>query len=86
MRILFLVQKEQRVILDRLYEAVAKNCRCDLRWLDKHEQADLRSYFARQVNVDQYDRIVFFLRFKQEIRQYGFIRSVPDLVILGHEA
>jgi hypothetical protein len=36
--------------------------------------------------VFRYDRIVFFLRFKQEIRQAGFIRSIPNLVILEHDA
>jgi glycosyltransferase involved in cell wall biosynthesis len=29
---------------------------------------------------------VFFLRFKQEIRQVGFIRTIPNLVILEHDA
>ena len=86
MRLLFLVQKEQRIILDRLYEAVAANCQCDLRWLDKSQQADLRTYFKQNIDIDAYDRIIFFLRFKQEIRQYGFIRSLPNLVILEHDA
>lgn len=86
MNVLFLVQLEQRVILDRLYEAVAAHCNCDLRWLSREEQADLRRYFREQVDVTRYDRIVFFLRFKQEIRQVAFIRSVPNLVILEHDA
>ncbi len=86
MRLLFLVQKEQRIILDRLYEAVAANCQCDLRWLDKSQQTDLRTYFKQNIDIDAYDRIIFFLRFKQEIRQYGFIRSLPNLVILEHDA
>ncbi len=34
----------------------------------------------------RYDRIVFFLRFKQEIRLAGFIRSIPNLAILDHDA
>lgn len=86
MNVLFLVQLEQRVILDRLYQAVAAHCNCDLRWLSRAEQADLRRYFCEQVDVTRYDRIVFFLRFKQEIRQVGFIRSIPNLVILEHDA
>lgn len=86
MKVLFLVQKEQRAILDRLYDAVADHCECDLRWLSSHEQRNLRSYFRREVDVTRYDRIVFFLRFKQEIRQVGFIRTVPNLVILEHDA
>ena len=86
MKVLFLVQREQRAILDRLYEGVASNCDCDLRWLGRDEQAHLRRYFAREVNVDTYDRILFFLRFKQEIKQVSFIRSIPKLVILEHDA
>ncbi len=86
MKVLFLVQKEQRAILDRLYDGVAASCDCDLRWLSSDEQRNLRRYFRQHVDVTKYDRIVFFLRFKQEIRQAGFIRTVPNLVILEHDA
>ncbi|QDF98954.1 glycosyltransferase [Azoarcus sp. DD4] len=86
MKILFLVQKDQRVILDRLYEAVAAHTDCDLRWLTDEDQADLRRYFREQVDTARYERIVFFLRFKKEIRQVAFIRGVPKLVILEHDA
>ena len=86
MKVLFLVQKEQRAILDRLYEGVAAHCECDIRWLSSDEQRNLRGYFRREVDVTRYDRIVFFLRFKQEIRQAGFIRTLPNLVILEHDA
>ena len=37
MKVLFLVQKEQRAILDRLYDGVAANCECDLRWLTSED-------------------------------------------------
>ena len=86
MKVLFLVQKEQRAILDRLYEGVAAHCDCDLRWLSSDEQRNLRGYFRREVDVSRYDRIIFFLRFKQEIRQASFIRTIPNLVILEHDA
>lgn len=86
MKVLFLVQNEQRVILDRLYEGIAAHCDCDIRWLDRDQQANLRRYFAKHVDTGAYDRILFFLRFKQEIRQVSFIRSVPNLVILEHDA
>lgn len=86
MKVLFLVQKEQRAILDRLYEGVAAHCECDLRWLSSAQQRNLRGYFRREVDVTKYDRIVFFLRFKQEIRQAGFIKTIPNLVILEHDA
>lgn len=86
MKVLFLVQKDQRAILDRLYEGVAAHCDCDIRRLSSDEQRHLRRYFQREVDVSRYDRIVFFLRFKQEIRQVSFIRTLPNLVILEHDA
>jgi glycosyltransferase involved in cell wall biosynthesis len=86
MNVLLLVQKDQRAILDRLYKGIAAHSQCDLRWLDSADQRDLRGYFRREVDVTRYDRIVFFLRFKQEIRQAGFIRTVPNLIILEHDA
>ena len=86
MKILFLVQKDQRIILDRLYEGVVAHTDCDLRWLSDDEQADLPRYFRDHVDTSCYERIVFFLRFKKEIRQVAFIRSVPNLVILEHDA
>ncbi|NKQ11202.1 MULTISPECIES: glycosyltransferase [unclassified Pseudomonas] len=86
MNILLLVQAEQRAILDRLYEGISTHCNCDLRWLSCEDQTDLRGYFRREVDVHRYDRILFFLRFKQEIRQVSFIRTVPNLVILEHDA
>ncbi|WP_416310786.1 glycosyltransferase family protein [Pseudomonas sp. W03] len=86
MKVLFLVQKEQRAILDRLYDGIAEHCECDLRWLTSDEQANLRRYFREHVDVSKYDRILFFLRFKKEMRQAAFIRSVPNLVILEHDA
>ena len=86
MKILFLVQKEQRIILDQLYDAVAAHSECDLRWLSSSEQANLRSYFQKNVDVSHYERILSFLRFKKEMRQSLFIRSVPNLVLLEHDA
>lgn len=86
MKVLFLVQAEQRAILDRLYEGIAAHCDCDIRWLTDAQQADLQGYFRSRVDVQAYDRILFFLRFKKEIRQARFIRSVPNLVILEHDA
>ena len=86
MKVLFLVQKDQRAILDRLYDGIAAECDCDIRWLSDAEQDNLRAYFREHVKVEQYDRILFFLRFKKEIRQVAFIRTLPNLVILEHDA
>jgi glycosyltransferase involved in cell wall biosynthesis len=86
LKVLFLVQKEQRAILDRLYDGIAEHCDCDKRELTSAEQDDLRGYFRKHVDVTRYDRIVFFLRFKKEIRQVRFIQTLPNLVILEHDA
>ena len=87
MRLLFLVQKEQRVILDRLYDSIGRHAgECDIRWLDSAEQADLKRYFYEKVDTSSYDCILFFLRFKKEMRQWRFIRSLPNLAILEHDA
>lgn len=87
MKVLFLVQKEQRILLDHFYASIAAHCDCDLRWLSDEEQADLRGYFRRAVpQPEQYDRILLFLRFKKQLRQIPFIRSLPNLVELEHDA
>lgn len=86
LRVLFLVQKEQRVILDRLYNSVSESTDCDLRWLSSSDQDNLRVYFEKNISLDDYDRIIFFLRFKKELRQVGFIKTIPNLVILEHDA
>lgn len=87
MKVLFLVQKEQRILLDHFYASIAAHCDCDLRWLSDEEQADLRGYFRRAVpQPEQYDRILLFLRFKKQLRQVPFIRSLPNLVELEHDA
>ncbi|HET8707772.1 MAG TPA: glycosyltransferase [Pseudomonadales bacterium] len=85
MRVLMLVQDQQRANLDFLYQEIGKHCELDLRRLSSSEQADLEGYF-RQIEVAHYERILFFLRFKKEIRQLPFIRTVPNLVILEHDA
>ncbi|MGG2395575.1 glycosyltransferase [Pseudomonas sp. SH1-B] len=87
MNVLFLVQAEQRAILDRLYDGIADACStCDTRWLSSDEQANLKRYFREHVDASRYDRILFFLRFKKEMRQWRFIRTLPNVVILEHDA
>lgn len=85
-KVLFLVQKEQRVILDRLYEGVTENISTDICWLSSKEQDDLKGYFKRNIDLEKYERIILFLRFKKELRQVNFIRTIPNLVILEHDA
>ncbi|TIH10009.1 glycosyltransferase family protein [Pseudomonas leptonychotis] len=87
MNVLFLVQAEQRAILDRLYDGIAESCdSCDIRWLSSDEQANLKRYFREHIDLSRYDRVLFFLRFKKEMRQWRFIRTLPNVVILEHDA
>lgn len=86
MRVLFLVQKEQRVILDRLYDGVSRYAVTDIHCLTSAEQDDLKSYFKKNVKLNDYDRVILFLRFKKELRQVTFIQTIPNLVILEHDA
>ena len=86
MKVLFLVQKEQRINLDHFYDEVVKTAgNCDLYYLSSDEQADLKKWF-KSIDATQYDRIILFLRFKKEIKQVKFIRTIPNLVILEHDA
>ena len=87
MKTLLLVQKSQRVILDNFYDAIARHCGdCDVRRLDEKEQRNLKAYFSRFVHAGDYDRIVLFLRFKRMMPQVRFIRKLPNLVLLEHDA
>jgi glycosyltransferase involved in cell wall biosynthesis len=87
MKILMLVHKERRTILDRLYESIAAQTDCDLRRIFKDEQSMLKRYFRDNVDVNCYDRIVLFdLRFKILMRQALFIRSIPNLVTVEFDA
>jgi len=86
-RVALLVQKKMRVILDRLYEAIAANStHCDILWLDDKDQRDLERYFRKSIDAQKYDRIVVFLRFKKMIRQRQFLRTIPNLVFFEHDA
>lgn len=86
MKILLLVQKEQRVILNSLCKGIENISDCDTRLLSSSEQSNLRKYFKRYVEIEKYERIIFFLRFKKELRQTSFIKTIPNLVILEHDA
>jgi len=87
MRVLLLVQDKQRVNLDSFYRAISEHSEsCEIRRLSANQQADLKNYFFDTIDTEQYDRIIFFLRFKKEIKQRKFIQTVPNLVILEHDA
>ncbi len=86
MKVLFLVQKEQRAILDRLYDGIAAHCECDTRWLSSESRPTCAATSATTWMSRATTASLFFLRFKKEMRQVRFIRSVPNLVILEHDA
>ena len=87
MKILFLVQGNLTITpYQNFYKAIGDNAgSCDLRWMSSDEQADLKQYFST-IDATAYDRIVFFIRFKKELKQVKFIQTVPNLVILEHDA
>jgi glycosyltransferase involved in cell wall biosynthesis len=86
MKLLLLVIKSQTVVLDSLYDAIADNADCDIHRLSSSEQSNLERYFKRHIELTKYDRIILFLRFKKESQQIAFVRTIPNLVILEHDA
>ncbi|MFT3929022.1 MAG: glycosyltransferase [Spongiibacteraceae bacterium] len=87
MKVLMLVMKEQRALLDNFYAAIAQHLDdCDVRQLTDDEQADLKKYFVEHVDVAAYSRIVVFIRCKKAFAQRSFFSSIPNLVFLEHDA
>lgn len=86
MRVLLLVMDEQRVILDRLYDAIKHNCvDCDVRKITKTQQQNLGRYLA-SVGYQDFDRIVVFTRLKRLTGQLAVLKCIPGLVFLEHDA
>ena len=87
MKVLLIVMKERRAIIDGLYTAVAQQFElCDIHRLDDGEQADLAGYFARHVDLARYDRVVFLIRFKKLKEQYDFLKTIDKLVFWEFDA
>ncbi|WP_067587655.1 hypothetical protein [Endozoicomonas ascidiicola] len=87
MKLLLLVQDEQRILLDRFYSEIASQFdEATVLRLSSDEQADLKKYFKQNIKCEDYDRIVLFLRFKKEIKQVAFLRTIPNLIFLEHDA
>ena len=87
MKVLLLVQDDQRVILDKYYDAICQHGGAGvvLQRLPSAKQKNLRAYF-QSIIVEEYDRIVLMLRFKYLLKQVRFLRSLPNLVIIEHDA
>jgi len=83
---MLMVMDEQRVILDRLYEMIQRNCElCEIHRLSKAQQMDLGRYLE-SVDYRRFDRIVLFSRLKRMVPQYSVLRCLPNLVVLEHDA
>ncbi|OUS03045.1 hypothetical protein A9Q81_08090 [Gammaproteobacteria bacterium 42_54_T18] len=86
MKVLMLVIDQQRIQLESLYEGIAKHCSLDLRRLSTKEQSNLSRYFKKNIDTQKYGRTILFIRFKWALRQTDFIKKIPNLVILEHDA
>lgn len=87
LKCLFLVQDEQKIILEHYYNSLKDNlANLEIRRLSSKEQANLELYFTENVVSSDYDRIIIFLRFKKELAQVSFIQKIPNLVILEHDS
>lgn len=86
LKILFLVIDEQRALLDNLYASIAANCDCDLRRLSADTQRNLKKYFKDNVDISAYDHIMLMLRNKKIMKQVRFLKKLPNLVFLEHDA
>lgn len=87
LKCLFLVQDEQKIILEHYYNSLKENLSdLEIRRLTSNEQANLKQYFEENIVTGEYDRIIIFLRFKKELAQVDFIQTIPNLVILEHDS
>lgn len=78
--------KNQLALLDSLYESICHRLGdCELRRLSEIEEKNLKEYF-QNMDVSSYDRIIFLIRSKYQFRQYRFIRTLPNLILLEHDA
>ncbi|EDM27645.1 hypothetical protein LNTAR_20603 [Lentisphaera araneosa HTCC2155] len=88
MKVLFLVQEQQRSIFDTWYEAIANGLdECDLVRVNSDEQKRLKKFVkSRNIDFSTYDRVILFLRYKKMMRQVNYIQSIPNLVIIELDA
>ncbi|MCM8536375.1 MAG: glycosyltransferase [Lentisphaeraceae bacterium] len=87
LKCLFLVQDEQKIILEHYYNSLKVSLgNLVIRRLNSKEQANLELYFEQNIETSKYDRIIIFLRFKKELAQVDFIQTIPNLIILEHDS
>ena len=81
-----LVQENQAQDRSFLYKCLQQYFDLDLYFLKKEEQAELKKFFKNSLEISKYDRIILDLRFKKEIRQVLFLRTIPNLIIWEYDA
>ena len=87
MRILLVVMKERRAVIDHLYMSIKfSNPECDVLRLSSDDQARLDEYFREHVDTTAYDRIVFVLRSKKMFAQPAFFQKLDNLAFLEYDA
>lgn len=85
MKIALFVMKEQRIILDNMYDSIAENFQsCDIYRLTSQQQTQLKLFF-QQIDLLKYDRIVLMLRFKKLLKQVATLRMIEKLVFIDHD-
>lgn len=86
MKVLFLVIDKQTVYFDSFYDAISDSIDCDIYRLNDHEQLHLRRYFKKNIDLKRYGHILLMLKFKRLRKQARFLRQLPNLTILEHDA
>lgn len=84
MKVCLLVQESQRSIFDTWYDAIAAEVgHCDIIRVSADDQKNLQKYIAdNDIDLNGYDRVILFLRYKKMMRQVAFVRTIPNLVII----
>jgi glycosyltransferase involved in cell wall biosynthesis len=83
---LLLVMDAQRANLDRLYAGIqAASADCTVVRLSKAQQLHLAATLPA-LNYREFARIVIFSRLKRLRSQVGFLRTIPGLVFIEHDA
>lgn len=85
MKILALVADQRLPNNNAFYDALGEQCQLDIIKLNTEKQKKLAQFF-KEINVNQYDRIIFDLHFKRIHKQSRYIRTIPNLIILEEDA
>jgi glycosyltransferase involved in cell wall biosynthesis len=88
MKVLFLVQEQQRSIFDTWYDAICDGFdKCELIRVSSDDQKRLQKFIKKnKIDFSQYDRIILFLRYKKMMRQVKYIQTIPNLAIIELDA